>query len=402
VIASERLSTTAVGTDGTTAPLAVARLLEPIEERLAEVALAQPGRLTLGTGMSGVLLAAARIMQVAPTPARAARVTRLAGALVGSISACPLRAGLWRGVVGVLYVMEYVRSIDPLLLGEHRASIEDFVDEMDDMLVDSLAQQSQEFDLIDGHCGVGAYALMRTDAAAARRLFAAAEHALERASELHGAGRTWRVPDRKTAPGTYDLGVAHGTPGVIGLLAHALRLDIATERTALLLDESLRWLRDQEDRSLPHSRFASFAGLDGQSSRLGWCYGDVGVAAMLATVATARQDAATGQWWRELAGERIMRPPSTWVLVDDAICHGRAGVLHMLRCLIDQGWDAPHARALAAELERDLARTLAEPGPFESYGLIDGWAGVALVLAESVHRPQTGARPWHLCMLTPA
>jgi hypothetical protein len=373
---------------------------ESIEERVVAAALAHPDRLSLDTGMAGVLVAAARLAQLQPGSARAARVTALAGALAEALGDRPMQAGLWGGVVGALYAMEYVWSVDPMLLGEHRPAIREFVDEMDEVLIGSLRARAREFDLISGPCGIGAYALVRTDIAAARRLYAAAEQSLERGSEMDAGRRSWRVPDDRQKPGPFDLGVAHGTPGVIGLLAHALRLGVATERTGRMLDETLGWLHAQENPALPHSRFASFTGPSGQSSRLAWCYGDLGVAAMTATAATVRQDPALEAWWRELAAQRLAQPPSTWLLADDALCHGRAGVLHILRRLLALGWDLPEARALADDLEREMADAPADHAA--PYGLLNGCAGVMLALAESVQCAPAGDRPWHLCMLTPA
>jgi hypothetical protein len=88
------------------------------------------------------------------------------------------------------------------------------------------------------------------------------------------------------------------------------------------------------------------------------------------------------------------------MLADDPLCHGRAGVLHILRRLLARGWDLPEARALADDLERELADAPDDPGA--PYGLLNGRAGVMLALAESVQGAPAGDRPWHLCMLTPA
>jgi lantibiotic biosynthesis protein len=381
----------------------IGQLVETLEDRLMDAALAPAAPASLSTGAAGSLLIAARIMQLAPNPSRAARVRRLVNAVVEAVTTRPMRVGLWRGLVGSLYALEFVRWVDPRLLGEHATAVGPFLVDMDELLVDALSQPSRrnEFDLIDGHCGVGVYALVRSDAAAATRLYQAAEQALERASEEHPEGRAWAAVARAATPGTHDLGVAHGTPAVIGLLAHALRRGLGTGRTARLLDESISWLRAQEDPSLPHSRFASCSGLHGASSRLAWCYGDLGVAAMLAGAAAARHDPELDMYWRALAEHRIAQAADTWGLEDDALCHGRAGVLHLLRRLIAHDWDSPRARALAGELEQTLARNLAAPQPVGSHGLLNGWGGALLVLAESAYGARTVSMPWHLCLLTP-
>jgi hypothetical protein len=386
------------------APAGATPSLDLIEERIVDAALAHPARLSLGSGLAGVMVMAARMAQLQPSRARSARVTRLANVLVESIATCTMRAGLWSGVIGVLYALEYVLRVDPRLLGAQREAICDFVDEMDGVFAGALLQpsRSRDFDLVEGHCGVGVYALVRRNKDAARRLFAAAEQALLAAAERGGGRCAWRGPPGSQAGDEFDLGVAHGTPGVIGMLAHGLRLGLGTTHSKALLEDCLRWLGEQQDPSLPHSRFAAFTGMRGKSSRLAWCYGDLGVAAALSAAAQACPDPGLEAWWHALARDRIGQPAETWLLDEDAMCHGRAGVLHILRRLQANGLHSPHAERLARELETTLAQAVAGAASLDGVGLINGWSGVVLALAESRLGASGGERPWHLCMLTPA
>ena len=280
----------------------------------------------------------------------------------------------------------------------------EFVGEMDEVLAGAARHGAARghFDLVSGHCGIGAYALVRTDTGAARAIFAAAEQALRDTAESDGASCCWRAPPGVPAHAGYDLGVAHGMPGVIGLLAHALRLGIGTEHTTRLLEHSVRWLRAHEDLSLPHSRFASVTSRPRESSRLAWCYGDLGIAAVLSVAAGASGEVALARWWRTLAVRRIEQPAATWQLADDGLCHGRAGLLHLLRRLLARGLDSDHARTIAADLEAALAQSVLAADDLGDYGLLEGWSGVVLALAESALGQRAGGRPWNLCMLTPA
>lgn len=375
--------------------------LERLEARLATAALGNPHELTLARGMAGVLLMATRMAQLLPSPQRRARVARLAGAIADGLGECALESGLWSGVVGVLYALEYVRAVDPSLLGEHEEAVREFVADMDEVLAGAL-HPGQHFDLISGQCGIGAYALVRTDTGAARRIYAAVEQALRDSAERDASHCAWRAPPGVAARPGHDLGVAHGVPGVIGLLAHALRLGIGTAHTAQLLDHSLCWLRAQQDLSLQHSRFASVTSRPHESSRLAWCYGDLGIAAVLSVAAGTSGEVALASWWRALAGRRIEQPAASWQLADDALCHGRAGVLHILDGLLAHGLDSLAARDLAAELEAALARSVGAVRNVANYGLLEGWSGVVLALAESSLGQRARGRPWNLCMLTPA
>jgi hypothetical protein len=282
--------------------------------------------------------------------------------------------------------------------------VREFVEQMDDVLVAAVGHNAgrKHFDLVSGHCGIGAYALVRTDTGAARRIFAAAEQTLRATAERDAGTCTWCAPRGLAAHAGYDLGVAHGVPGVIGLLAHALRLGIGTEHTTRLLEHSLRWLQSHEDPSLPHSRFGAVTSRPGESSRLAWCYGDLGIAAVLSVAAGASGEVALARWWRTLAMQRIEQPRVTWQLSDDSLCHGLAGLLHILRRLLARGLDSDRAREVAAAVEDQLKQTIGVAHDLRNYGLLEGWSGVVLALAESALGQRAGGRPWNLCLLTPA
>lgn len=392
--------------------------LDELEARLVSTALDAPRDLALPSGMAGVLTMSARMYQLYPTRARAERAARMVEHLVDWIGSCSLHSGLWAGLAGILYAFEYARSVDPVLLGEHLDTVAEFVEEMDDVLVHFLGREPYEhrFDLISGQCGLGAYALMRTDVTAARRLFAAAEQALLDVAARDGTKGCWRTQPRHVADrgseqqkrdGRFDLGVAHGSPGVIGLLAHGLRLGIATERSAALLDDCLQWLKAQEDSTLKFSRFqvmlnASDPPAPPKWSRLAWCYGDLGVAAMLASAADSRQDPGLAQWWRALAEFRIGQPATSYLIADHGLCHGAAGVLHIIRSLQAHGFESAAAARLASEYETTLADAARALGQVEKYGLLEGWAGILLALVESRAEDRAPGRPWNLCLLTPA
>jgi hypothetical protein len=391
--------------------------LGQLETRLVAAALRQPRRLHLGNGIAGVLTMTARMAQLLPSQGRTQRAQCLVSAIIDAIGTCSLQPGLWSGLAGILYAMEYVRSVNPDLLGDNLLPVTEFAEEMDELFVRFARQVSEDrnFDLIDGICGIGAYALMRSDKAAAQRIFASSEQALLKLAERNGGMCAWHTGASRVRaggveqqrPGGYDLGVAHGTPGVIGLLSHAIRLGLATAHTQQTLAECLRWMHAQENKCLTHSRFPSFVEDEGPSgkpqwSRLAWCYGDLGVAAVVAVAAHAGGEGDTGRWWRELAQHRIDQPPATYLIADSGLCHGSAGALHVIRALQSHGFKSESGQRLAGELEASLIESLPTLGEIEDYGLIEGWSGALLALAESRFAAGPMLRPWNLCLLTPA
>src|SRR5450432_2674107 len=118
---------------------------------------------------------------------------------------------------------------------------------IDDVIVRQL-DHDIPFDLISGLVGIGVYALER--GAAGEAMAARVLDHLERLAQPRGGGVAWKsspnhLPpwQREHAPnGHWDLGLAHGTPGVIGLLARFAARGM--QKAPTLLDAAVKFLLD--------------------------------------------------------------------------------------------------------------------------------------------------------------
>ncbi|KQV30515.1 lanthionine synthetase LanC family protein [Massilia sp. Root335] len=370
--------------------------------------------LGLASGVAGVVLMQARLYQLRPTAARRECIARLVADLVAHLPRQHLAPGLWTGLAGILYAFEFVRRVDPALLGDDGDDIAGFVLDMDAVLCQFMrnAPGDANYDLISGISGLGAYALMRTDRTAAQAIFQAAEHALGTAAERGHDSWTWKTagkhipgngsgqqqPQQQQRDGRYDLGVAHGVAGVIGLLSLGLRVGLGSPDTGTMLRYAIDWLLAQENPPAAHSRFPSTLTAPAGSSRLGWCYGDLGIAMVLAAAAQALDDLRLDTYWQTLLEARLRQPDSSFVLDSPGLCHGKSGVVHLLAGLARRA-DLPAATALTARLRAELAHAPKEGDDGRGAGLLEGWAGVALALAEPDESTPLSARPWDLCLL---
>ena len=105
-----------------------------------------------------------------------------------------------------------------------------------------------QYDLISGLVGFGVYFLERLPAANAIRGIEAVIQQLDALSKLVGAGITWHSgPDllpewqRQRYPdGYYNLGVAHGVPGVLYFLSEVAERGL-DERAERMLDDAMTW-----------------------------------------------------------------------------------------------------------------------------------------------------------------
>jgi len=275
---------------------------------------------------------------------------------------------------------------------------------LDGALLRQLAGEwTRDYDLVRGLVGLGVYALERGDAGHA--LAVRVLDQLERLARPRGAGVAWRTgPEllpphqREVAPdGYWNLGLAHGQPGVVALLARYLVRGIEPARTRRLLDAAVAYQLGIEVPEGAHTPAWIVDGTDQPSSadRLAWCYGDLGVAVALYAAGEATDHAG----WRDRAlalARRCARLSLERAQVFDAgLCHGTAGAAHVFHRMFVASGDAELGAATRTWLDRTLAIRNAEPIAGFPQRVTDGtgrWApdasvltgapGVALVLAE--------------------
>jgi hypothetical protein len=244
-----------------------------------------------------------------------------------------------------------------------------------------------EWDLVSGFVGIGVYALERGEAA--RELASRVLDELERLARPRGRGLAWHTPpeaipleQRTDAPhGYWNLGLAHGTPGVIALLARYVAAGIDRARAARLLDAAVEFLIDAEPVE-PRGRYPTWHAEGGTApstarARLAWCYGDLGVAVALLAAATARGHTP----WRDEALElarACARRPDTGAR-ELGICHGAAGVAHLFNRLYQATGEPELGDAARAWLSRALAMRASVDTTTDAT-LLTGSTGVALVL----------------------
>jgi lantibiotic modifying enzyme len=284
------------------------------------------------------------------------------GRAIEALSSSIQMPGLYSGFTGVSWVVEH-------LTGGSSESGEDEEDpnqDIDTALLGHLRQTPwmRDYDLVSGLVGFGVYALERLPRPSA---VACLELVVERLAEIaqpRPGGLTWYTPDhlipepnRPWYPTGYDnLGVAHGSPGVLALLARVLASGVAEERASSLLEGGVSWLLAQK---LPDSEISVFPYGAGvvriRPARTAWCYGDPGIA--MALLAAGRA-AGEPDWEREalaLAQTVARRPPERCGVDDAGLCHGAAGLGHLLNRLYHATGDPELLEAARAWFDRALA-----------------------------------------------
>lgn len=374
-----------------------------IEEIAAELPRAAGDEPSLAGGLTGMALFQAYRHREQPRAPGVEWVEQWLSQSVDRLSGASMPPVLYGGYAGIAWGVQHMR--EELGIPDD----EDPVAEIDQALLALLSTDCWpgSYDLIGGLVGFGVYALERLSRGEGAALLERVVTRLEELARSTPDGMTWHVPahllpewQRKLYPsGHYNLGLAHGVPGILLLLARACAHGIAADRARPLLEQSLRWLRAQRRPEDGGDLFDSVIPTDGprpsRRGRVAWCYGDLGLS--VALLQTARTVGDTTWEQEALSAARLSagRPFEQSGVVDAGLCHGAAGNAHLFHRLYLSTGEAVFREAARAWLARVLE--LRRPGEgisgfpswnstergsgwYRNPGFLTGTAGVGLVL----------------------
>lgn len=370
----------------------------------------------LAHGEAGVALFFAYLHAARRDPDSAERALAALEQSFETLSTAYASPSLYGGFCGVGWAFEHLSQ-------EIFEKDEDLVSEIDQALLPWLSGDRERFpyELIRGLCGIGTYLVERLPQPGAAELLVRVLDRLEETAEESEAGLTWFTrPEwlppwkrQETPEGCYDLGVAHGVPGVLGFLAAARRGGVEDSRVPRLAEGIVRWLLEQK---LPPGGDSVFPrrlvpGREPEPARTGWCYGDLGIAAVLLSAA---RTFGRPEWEEEaLSLGRLAAGRSASVMKanEAGLCHGTAGIAHLFNRLYQATGDPTLKEAALAWLRRCLDRERRGEGHAgllswvrgqedESWtgelGFLGGLAGIGLALLAAVSEVEPA---WDRAML---
>lgn len=382
------------------------RARETLQESARAVAEHEPQRPGLGSGASGAALFLAYYglaFEDAGAEARAAELLKRAGE--GHYGR-PDGIGLYAGACGIGWAAEHLTTFGPARPAPRQDEFP-----LDREIARRLADGSRRFpyDLTRGLCGLAVYALGRLPRSSAAESLEHIVSRLEESAEPGRPGLTWLSPpeflpphERALAPrGHWNVGVAHGVPGVIAVLARVVAAGIAQGRAEPLLDGAVTWLLAQE-RDGEGDRYPAWVARENAQppARTGWCYGDAGVAGALFGAARAVDRLDWEERALDLARDVARRSAEACRIAEGGVCHGAFGLAHIFLRLYRATADAEFYDAARRWIEhalalRERALALREPGEGGTdalagakdgsleacpHDLLSGAAGIGLVL----------------------
>lgn len=318
--------------------------------------------------------------------------------------------GLFCGVTALAYVLRTAAGADTPAL----SSLDPYVESLAFRKLEAAhgridrgeLTRMEEYDLIRGLTGIGAYLLKRDAHSTAtveilRYLVRLTEPVRDGADELPGWW-TWQSPNRETSPdfpgGHANLGMAHGISGPLALLGLALRAGTEVDGHRTAIDRICKWMdtwRSSHNglatwpRWVTRVQHPTASGAESNPMPLAWCYGTPGQARAQQLAAIATGDANRTRT-AEQALAACAADPRLIAMADGSICHGRAGLVQTLRRAAHDDTSGLLAPLLAG-LEHQVAA-----GSCRGIGLLEGSSGKALAgLPEGL----AGLIRWDSCLL---
>ena len=368
----------------------------------------------LARGWSGLAVLFEHADRCRPGEGWAEEARDALGRAAQSVAADPgsLGPGLADGWAGVAFASAFLAR-DGQRYGRWRRELVPYVERSGRIAATAVENRRgsrpfSDFDHISGLAGLVA-GLRSTDSAEA---MGAVTSALVHGTLQGRGGPLWgTAPDQiadealraRYRGGLVNLGLAHGLAGVVAALALAVRENGAGSDGELALDmvtsslaSAVRW----KDGAPTLSHFLSL-GADsdhGGPGRTAWCYGPPGAARALALAGSALRRPPLVRLADDLLVASLAQPENVMRLDSPTFCHGVAGVLQLtIRMAVEN--EDPRLADLVPRLCARLLDTFAlnsmfgfrNAGPGRPWvdepGLLEGAAGVGLVLLSIAHRP---------------
>lgn len=323
------------------------------------------------------------------------------------------------GIAGIVWCIQHL--IKTGFAGEE--GLEDIFEEVDEVLGVEMISALQQggYDFLHQGLGIALYFLERTQYPVAVKWLETAVYTLQGTAIETPAGITWQdhltgLADTPANGTSFNLGLAHGIPAILSILGMIHSKGIAVTQTADLLRKGIAWLLacknspDDAGKSLyPVLVDIHHQALTGRQSRLGWCYGDLGIATLMLNAGNWLNENSYKEHALHIFHHTLQQRNAQNGSVHDAcLCHGSAGIAHIYRRAWLQTKDPALLNGATYWLQYTLQINTHQEGPAgfcfygkgeyeNSYGMLEGIAGIGLSLIAAID-PDTNPA-WDRCIL---
>ncbi|MBW8684458.1 lanthionine synthetase C family protein [Chitinophaga rhizophila] len=394
------------------------KTLREISASLDSLVLHDTGPGLLG-GYTGAALFYAYYYQLTEKRKHLKRVHQLLENALQDMGTNALPFSYCSGIAGIVWGVQHLMKAG--FAGED--GLEDIFEDVDEVLGTEMTAALQQggHDFLHQGLGIALYFLEREQHPVAGQWLEAVVNSLQKTAITTAAGITWQdhltaTPDLPGTTMSFNLGMAHGLPAILSILGMIHQKGIATRKTADMLRKGISWLqacRNPSDEGgvalYPVLVNIEHQPLTGRQSRMGWCYGDLGIATLLLNAGSWLGDDSYRENALQIFEHTLKhRNISNSHVHDACLCHGSAGIAHIYRRAWLQTKEPLLLEGATYWLQHTLQQNTHQGGPAgfrfygkeeyeNSYGILEGVAGIGLSLIAAVNPEINPA--WDRCML---
>jgi lantibiotic biosynthesis protein len=204
--------------------------------------------------------------------------------------------------------------------------------------------------------------------------------------------------DRLKSDYKVDFGLAHGLTGILLILIKTWQFIDDKAQAEEVITKGIQYiLANQMPADEENMEYAVFpTNLDTNTNvlhrinRLAWCYGDINQVLLLYRAGKLFGNSYYTEKADEIGFKTIERKSAESTLSTDAhFCHGSAGLAQFYLCLYNESGQHKYYQTYEYwinqtidSIDKEIANNAYATNPT---GLLEGWAGVALVLTEFIH-----------------
>jgi lantibiotic biosynthesis protein len=322
--------------------------------------------------------------------------------MIGELGEIQWSLDMGAELAGTAYVLQHLQNAGIIDEADDLG-----LDAVDDFLLNSapVYAEAKNWDPILGIGPMGVYFLERYrktgDAAPLEKI---AQLIIDLSTKTEGYDVWVTVGHRFQPKDCYNFGTAHGMPGLISLLSKIYALGIKTNELQPLVNSCIQFLLSKQNGEEENSQFPSYLFTESEAdesklSRLGWCYGDLGIAFALIHWGQATKQQHLVDKGLAIAEKTTHRNLESAACTDASLCHGSVGLAHLYNRLYQHSNNAIFKNASLQWVEHSLEKFYRpELGvgayPFMSFNmetnkayptsnssLLEGGTGVALMYA---------------------
>lgn len=238
------------------------------------------------------------------------------------------------GISGLCWTVEHLKKYDYITTNTAKILVD-----ADNLLNEFINNNKTfKFDFLHGEIGIGYYLLYKKRTSIIKRSIESIINKLEETSVIENDGSyKWMSVvkgNNNDYMNVYNLSISHGISSIIIFLAKCIQKYPEIETTSVLLNGAIKFLLKSKicENKNAHSIFPSWVNEEDhdKSSRIGWCYGDLGNGiALLHSYQALKKEELLSEAIKIFEFNAYRQKLREESINDGCLCHGTAGIMQI-------------------------------------------------------------------------